>query len=118
MYVLILPPIAVIQVRCGVAHRYIAGSIFEDLMVELKQLTSVPVLIAVDQYNTWEVDSAFSIAVSERKSTRIPGFDLCVPRGIYFLLAFIVNSICCISKSNCMCDNTLTYALSGLLLCM
>eukprot|EP01035_Chromulina_nebulosa_P025215 gene25215-32904_t len=72
-------------VRCGVAHRYIAGSIFEDLMVELKQLTSVPVLIAVDQYNTWEVDSAFSITVSERKSIRIPGFDLCVPRALRFL---------------------------------
>ena len=64
------------------AHRYIAGSIFEDLMVELKQLTSVPVLIAVDQYNTWEVDSAFSVAVTQRKADRIPGFDLCVPHGI------------------------------------
>ena len=50
--------------------------------MELKQLTSVPVLIAVDQYNTWEVDSAFAINVTEKKSKKIPAFDLCVPHGI------------------------------------
>lgn len=50
-------------VKMGVAIREIAGSVVGDLVEELKSLSlkDHPVLIAVDQYNSWSAPSAFSV---------------------------------------------------------
>lgn len=64
------------------ALRDLSGSLFIDLVAELRALDdpSMPVLIAVDQYNTWEVDSAYAY-----NGRRIPAKQLCVPYALNFL---------------------------------
>jgi hypothetical protein len=67
-------------VLLGVAFRDLAGCVFMDLVAELKEVESVPVLIAVDQYNTWEVPSAFFF-----NQEPVMGKQLCVPHSLQFL---------------------------------
>jgi len=67
-------------VLLGVAFRDLAGCVFMDLVAELKEVESVPVLIAVDQYNTWEVPSAFHF-----NNEPVMGKQLCVPHSLQFL---------------------------------
>jgi len=64
----------------GVALKEIAGSLFMDLVDELRALETIRVLIAVDQYNCWEVPSAFSY-----RHQTLRGKDLCVPHALNFL---------------------------------
>ncbi|KAJ1413363.1 hypothetical protein B484DRAFT_402061 [Ochromonadaceae sp. CCMP2298] len=64
----------------GVALREISGSLFMDLVGELRELESSKVLFAVDQFNTWEVPSAFSY-----RGRKLMGKELCVPAALNFL---------------------------------
>ncbi len=66
-------------IKFGVAFRDCAGSIFMDVMAELQQVTEMPVLVAVDEYNAWETDSAFSYM-----QVPVHGRDICVPRTLNF----------------------------------
>ena len=65
----------------GVAYRDLAGLVFLDVMAELKQIESVPVLLAVDQYNAWEVPSSY--AYHEEKE--IQGWQIAVPSTLHFI---------------------------------
>lgn len=67
-------------VRLGVALRDVSGLAVLDLVAELRQLESVPVLIAVDQYNTWFTNSAFSY-----EEVPVKGTQLCVPHALSFI---------------------------------
>lgn len=67
-------------VRFGVAFTDLSGSVFMDLVEELKQLQEHKVLIAVDQYNTWEAPSAYSYNYK-----KLYGKDLCVPKALQFI---------------------------------
>lgn len=64
----------------GIALRDLAGPVFVDLVTELRQVESVPVLIAVDQYNTWDVNSSFYY-----KSVPVHGRSLSVPKSLSFI---------------------------------
>jgi len=66
----------------GVAFRQLAGSLFVDLVNELREYNNpnMPVLIAVDEYNNWEVPSAYSY-----NNQQIPAKQLCVPHSLNFL---------------------------------
>lgn len=66
----------------GVALRELSGSLFIDLVNELKVLNNpnMPVLIAVDEYNTWELPSAFAY-----NNQAIHAKQLCVPHILNFL---------------------------------
>lgn len=64
----------------GVAFPDMSGSLFMDLVNELKALDSHLVLFAVDQINTWDTKSAFQYEYKEIQSR-----DLCVPRALSFL---------------------------------
>jgi hypothetical protein len=68
--------------RLGVALRELAGSVVVDLIDELKNLddAKMPVLLAVDQYNTWECPSAYYY-----KSVSVHSRDLCVPNSLKFI---------------------------------
>lgn len=68
--------------RLGVALRDVAGLVFMDLLDEIKKLDipSMPVLIAVDQYNYWELPSVYSY---EMKS--VHSRDICVPNRLSFV---------------------------------
>eukprot|EP00596_Hydrurales_sp_CCMP1899_P002325 CAMPEP_0119034958 /NCGR_PEP_ID=MMETSP1177-20130426/1961_1 /TAXON_ID=2985 /ORGANISM="Ochromonas sp, Strain CCMP1899" /LENGTH=279 /DNA_ID=CAMNT_0006992801 /DNA_START=1315 /DNA_END=2154 /DNA_ORIENTATION=+ len=69
-------------VRMGVAFRDFAGPIFMDLVTELKELDlpDHPVLIAVDQYNTWDAPSVY-----QYKNRPVLGKELCVPNALFFI---------------------------------
>lgn len=64
------------------ALRDLSGSLFIDLVNELKVLDrpDMPVLFAVDQYNNWEIASAYSY-----RGARIPAKQLAVPHALNFL---------------------------------
>lgn len=64
----------------GIALHDLSGSLFVDLIEELKHVESIPILIAVDQYNCWEVPSAFSY-----NNKSVIGKDLCIPYALNFL---------------------------------
>eukprot|EP01032_Pedospumella_encystans_P007921 gene7921-9440_t len=66
----------------GVAFRQLAGSLFVDLVNELREYNNpnMPVLIAVDEYNNWEVPSAYSY-----NNQRVHAKQLCVPHSLNFL---------------------------------
>jgi hypothetical protein len=64
----------------GIAFRDNAGSIVADIVNELKNLDTVPVLIAVDQYNSWEASSAFTY-----RGEHVQGFQLSVPSALQFI---------------------------------
>lgn len=68
--------------RTGVALRELSGSLFIDLVNELRALDdpSMPVLFAVDQYNVWEVPSAYAF-----NKRAVLGKQLCVPHALNFL---------------------------------
>lgn len=55
-----------------------------ELVEEIKQVTTYPVLIAVDHYNTWDGNSAFT-PENAKKGRKYLGFDLCVPRALKFI---------------------------------
>ena len=67
-------------VLMGLALNEVAGMAFVDLVNELRNLESMPVLIAVDQYNTWQANSAFMF-----NNQAIVGKDICVPNTLQFL---------------------------------
>lgn len=67
-------------VLLGIAHHDLAGLVFLDLVEELKELTSTPVLFAVDQYNSWDNESAFSY-----RNVTISPRQMCVPYSLSFL---------------------------------
>lgn len=64
-------------VMFGVAFRDRAGLIFVDLVNELKLIEHIPILIAIDNYNVWEVPSAFSY-----EQTPVHARELCVPYAL------------------------------------
>ena len=64
----------------GIALRDLSGSIFIDIMKILKEQDEIPILIAVDQYNTWEVNSAYS-----NNNVMIKSKNLCIPHCLNFL---------------------------------
>ena len=64
------------------AFRQLAGSLFIDLVNELREYDNpeMPVLVAVDQFNNWEVPSAFAY-----NGQRLAAKQLCVPHALNFL---------------------------------
>lgn len=64
----------------GIAFHEASGAVFMDLVEELKELKHIPVLIAVDQMNSWDAPSAFG-----NENGPVSGRDLCVPRALSFL---------------------------------
>jgi hypothetical protein len=77
-------------IKFGVAFRDVAGSVFMDIVSELKDVTDYPILIAVDQYNCW--DSSVATAF-EYENEAIYGSDLCVTRALSLLTKFKAESI-------------------------
>jgi hypothetical protein len=67
-------------VEFGVAFTDLSGAVFLDLVHELKHVTELPVLIAVDEYNCWEVKSAYHY-----KNAPIHSWQLCLPHALRFL---------------------------------
>lgn len=68
--------------KMGIALRDLSGSVVVDLLDELKNLDDkkMPVLLAVDQYNSWEVPSAYHY-----KKESVHSRDLCVPNALKFI---------------------------------
>jgi hypothetical protein len=64
----------------GVAFRNFAGVCAVDLIGELKELESVPVMFAVDHWNFWEVKSAFAY-----EDVAVVGKQMCIPDALQFL---------------------------------
>eukprot|EP01038_Epipyxis_sp_PR26KG_P003963 gene3963-5683_t len=64
----------------GIAFHNVAGEVFIDLMDELKKIEDHPILIAIDEYNTWEIPTAYSYDNILLQST-----DLVVPSQLKFL---------------------------------
>lgn len=64
------------------AFRQLSGSIFIDLVEELRHYDNpdMPVMVAVDQFNNWEVPSAFAY-----NDEIIHAKQLCVPYALNFL---------------------------------
>lgn len=67
-------------VLLGIALPEVAGLAFRDLVKELKIVENVPVLIAVDEYNTWFDKSAFFY-----DHRPIMGNEISVPNALQFL---------------------------------
>ncbi len=67
-------------VKFAVAFRSFSGLLFLDLVGELKQVDKYPVLVAVDQYNSWEADSAFQFG-----EHRVHSKEICVPYALNLL---------------------------------
>jgi len=84
----------------GIAVRSTAGSAFMHIIEELKRVKSHKVMIAVDQYNTFDAPSSYSWNMK-----RILGRDLCVPRALYG-----------IDKKRSVTDNGFTLA-NGMMIC-
>jgi len=91
------------MILLGIALRDLSGNIAMDLIAELKDLESMKVLIAVDQYNSWEVDSAYSY-----RNEKVHSRQLCIPYALNFLSKkksitdqFVMkNGICVAAVSN------------------
>ena len=66
----------------GVALRDLSGSIVLDVVEELRELEidRHPVLLAVDQVNTWDVPSSY-----EYENVPIMSKDICVPHALNFI---------------------------------
>ena len=64
----------------GLCVRRMAGVVFMQLVRELRAVDARHVLIAVDQYNTWEGPSVYRYG-----SREVLGWDLCVPRSLRML---------------------------------
>ena len=64
-------------VRMGVAFRDLSGSVIMDLIEELKEIESVPVLLAIDQYNCWEGPSAYYF-----NNKVVTAEDMCVSKAL------------------------------------
>jgi len=69
-------------VLLGVAFRDLSGLAVTILVEELRLLDKqgVPVMLAVDEYNSWFNSSAFSV-----NSEPVKGDEICVPRALRFL---------------------------------
>lgn len=67
--------------KLGVAFDFFSGLVVRDLIMELRQQTHVPVLFAVDEYNTWFMPSAFGY---EGKGSLL-GKELNLPDALLFL---------------------------------
>jgi hypothetical protein len=92
-------------VLLGIAMRFLSGSIFIDLVAEMRELNvpEMPVLFAVDQYNAWDVNSAFAY-----DNKVLLGKRLAVPHALNFLSPkkadsahFKVKNGMCIGKKTC-----------------
>jgi hypothetical protein len=66
-------------VLLGVALPEVAGLVFGDLVAELRNIDSFRVLFAVDQYNSWCVNSAFSYDYRS-----VMGNQIAVPHALNF----------------------------------
>ena len=64
----------------GLAVSELSGAAFSDVVEELRGVEEVPVLFAVDEFNSWFARSAFSY-----DDKAITGFDLAVPRAMHFI---------------------------------
>jgi len=64
----------------GIAFRDLAGQVVLDVVEELKVVESIPVLIAIDQYNAWDAGSAF-----HWEDKHVHGKDICVPSALSFI---------------------------------
>jgi len=76
--------------RLGVAFKELAGAVLTEIVRQLQQVEHVPVLVAVDQYNSWgpEVDSPFladTINNSRKKPQPVRACELAVPRALSFI---------------------------------
>lgn len=67
-------------VLLGVALPEVSGLVFGDLVMELRNVESFRVLFAVDQYNSWCVNSAFSYDYRP-----VLGNQIAVPNALNFL---------------------------------
>lgn len=67
-------------VQLGIAFHKFSGLAFMDLVAELREVESVPVLVVVDQYNVWEARSAFFF-----REKPVFGKQLCVPNALQFI---------------------------------
>ena len=67
-------------VHMGIAFRDSAGLVFLDLIEELKIHTDHPVMIAVDQYNTWHAPSAYNW-----ENRQVQGNEMCVTHALQFI---------------------------------
>lgn len=68
-------------VLTGIAHRDLAGQVFMQLVDELKMVKSRRVLIAVDEYNSWNANSIYHYDEEHIHSQK-----LCVPHVLTPLL--------------------------------
>lgn len=64
----------------GVAFRELAGLVAGDVVAELRVLDSHPVLLAVDQYNAWEAQSAYHY-----HDEPVHSWQIAVPRAMRFI---------------------------------
>ena len=93
-------------VTFGIAFRDRAGLVFIDLVNELKLIEQVPVLIAIDNYNVWEVPSAFFY---EQKP--VHARELCVPYALQILTTKKAESISWELKNGmCVCATSARYS--------
>ena len=91
-------------VEIGVAFRDLAGMVVIDVVNELKNLNipNSPVLLAVDQYNTWDGPSVYHY-----REIPVLGRELCVPYALNFISKkkaetdnFIVKNGICIAATS------------------
>jgi hypothetical protein len=90
-----------------VAFRDLSGSLFVDLVNELRALDdpNMPVLFAVDGYNNWEAQSSYAY-----NNRRLSSKSLCVPYALNFAsikkadaLNWSMKNGICIGKLEHMC---------------
>ena len=92
--------------RAGVAFRDLAGSVVMDLVAELRVVESVPVLVAVDEYNAWEAPSAFSY-----RSEAVHGRQICVPHSLRFVSKRKAETEAWTLRNGlCVCATSLSHA--------
>lgn len=93
-------------VLVGIAFRDLAGMVVLDLVQELKDIESTPVLLAVDEYNTWEVPSVYSY-----KNEQVNGFQLCVPHALQFITKKkALTDAWTLKNGLCVASTSLTHA--------
>jgi hypothetical protein len=94
-------------ISAGVAFRDLSGSLFVDLVNELRSLDdpNMPVLFAVDGYNNWEAQSSYAY-----NNRRLSSKSLCVPYALNFAsikkadaLNWSMKNGICIGKLEHMC---------------
>jgi hypothetical protein len=68
-------------VLLGLAIDDLSGYVVQDVVRNLREQTQIPVMFAVDQYNTWFAPSAFAY----EEAGRLTGLKLNVPSALHFL---------------------------------